>query len=322
MTPKQSRGAPRLINPDAAVPPALGPSRRQSEHRAATGRLLARLKALERPQETQTPRAYARRYVREQESLILGLLNVGVGIEEILADLARTFPSIPTADIRHALAQLRDRRRKHLAARTSAGEGASASTAVPGSLAGETGVPSSPRAPSGADRPPQEPDEEERLRRAERSRDRRISRGSSSVSTARHLQRASRGIIRAQNPPVDGDKGGVGKSFATRALVQCYLEQPADHRPRLVVLDSRIGPVADELRELLPGRTPRFDRAPEVDRSDYGEINVGARVSPISARCIARTAWLAAGDRREYYRPRAAPCAEQEARTQGRGGVR
>lgn len=37
---------------------------------------------------------------------------------------------------------------------------------------------------------------------------------------------------------VDGDKGGVGKSLATRALVQFYLEQPSDHRPRLVVFDA------------------------------------------------------------------------------------
>lgn len=164
MASKHPRGAPRLIDRDAPLSPALNPSRRQSEHRAATGRLLARLKALERSQETQTPRVYAHRYVREQESLILGLLNAGVRTEEILTDLALTFPSISTADFRHALAQLRDRRRKHLAARASAGEGASASTAAPGSLAGETGAPPGPRAPSGADRPPQEPDEEERLR--------------------------------------------------------------------------------------------------------------------------------------------------------------
>ncbi len=166
MNPKQSRGAPRLINPDAAVPPALDPPRRQSEHRAATGRLLARLRVLERSQETQTPRAYACRYVRERESLILGLLNAGVRTEEILTDLALAFLSIPTADFRHALAQLRDRRRKYLAARASAGEGASASTAAPGSLVDETGVPLRPPAPSGADRPPREPDKEERLRRA------------------------------------------------------------------------------------------------------------------------------------------------------------
>ena len=37
---------------------------------------------------------------------------------------------------------------------------------------------------------------------------------------------------------VDGDKGGVGKSLATRALVQFYLEQPAESRPRLVVFDA------------------------------------------------------------------------------------
>jgi hypothetical protein len=37
---------------------------------------------------------------------------------------------------------------------------------------------------------------------------------------------------------VDGDKGGVGKSLATRALVQFYLEQPTHSRPRLVVFDA------------------------------------------------------------------------------------
>ncbi len=73
MAPKHLRGAPHVIDPGAAVPPALDLSRRQSEHRAANHRLLARLKALERSQKTQTPRAYARRYGREQESLILGL---------------------------------------------------------------------------------------------------------------------------------------------------------------------------------------------------------------------------------------------------------
>ncbi len=108
MTPKQTGGAPPVIDPDNAVPPSLDRSRIQSEHCAATHRLLARLKALKRSQETQTPRAYARRYVREQESLILGLLNAGVGTEEILADITLGFPSIPMADFRHAVAQLRD----------------------------------------------------------------------------------------------------------------------------------------------------------------------------------------------------------------------
>lgn len=36
---------------------------------------------------------------------------------------------------------------------------------------------------------------------------------------------------------VDGDKGGVGKSLATRALVQYYLAQ-SDSRPRLMVFDA------------------------------------------------------------------------------------
>ncbi len=43
----------------------------QTERRAATDRLLARLKALDTTEGAQTPRAYAQRYVREQESLIL-----------------------------------------------------------------------------------------------------------------------------------------------------------------------------------------------------------------------------------------------------------
>lgn len=37
---------------------------------------------------------------------------------------------------------------------------------------------------------------------------------------------------------VDGDKGGVGRSLATRALVQFYLEQPVERRPRLIVFDA------------------------------------------------------------------------------------
>lgn len=37
---------------------------------------------------------------------------------------------------------------------------------------------------------------------------------------------------------IDGDKGGVGKSLAARALVHHYLAQPAAERPRIVVLDA------------------------------------------------------------------------------------
>ncbi len=99
---------------DPAKAPALplDHSKIQAERRVATERLLARLKAIDATQDAQTPRAYASRYIREQEPVILRLLDVGVGTDEILADLAMSFPSIPRADLRHAIAQLRDRRRK------------------------------------------------------------------------------------------------------------------------------------------------------------------------------------------------------------------
>lgn len=37
---------------------------------------------------------------------------------------------------------------------------------------------------------------------------------------------------------IDGDKGGVGKSLAARALVHHYLTQPEAERPRIVVYDA------------------------------------------------------------------------------------
>ena len=87
-------------------------SKIQAERRVATERLLARLKAIDATQDAQTPRAYASRYIREQEPAILRLLDAGVGTDELLSDLAMSFPSIPKIDLRHAVAQLRDRRRK------------------------------------------------------------------------------------------------------------------------------------------------------------------------------------------------------------------
>jgi hypothetical protein len=73
---------------------------------------------------------------------------------------------------------------------------------------------------------------------AERSRDRPISIGSSSASAGHRVRRDLRGSLDVKTILVDGDKGGVGKSLATRAMVQFYLEQPADCRPRLVVFDA------------------------------------------------------------------------------------
>lgn len=87
-------------------------SRVQTERRAATERLLSRLRAIDRSHRAPSARSYAHHYVREQEPLILQLLDAGVGPGEILADLVMTFPSIPREDLRHAIWKLRDRRRK------------------------------------------------------------------------------------------------------------------------------------------------------------------------------------------------------------------
>jgi hypothetical protein len=100
---EHDRGQKATGQSDGAASPFLDQSRLQSERRAATDRLLARLKALDRTHAAQTPRAYAQRYVRQQEALILGLLNAGVGTEEILTDLALAFSSIPTAEFLHAI---------------------------------------------------------------------------------------------------------------------------------------------------------------------------------------------------------------------------
>jgi hypothetical protein len=153
------------VDPDGAVPPTLDQSRMQTERRAATHRLLARLKSLGAAQGAETPRAHAHRYVREQESLILGLLNAGVGTEEILTDLALTFPSIPTADFRHAIAQLRDRRRKYMGTSTTVAAGPPASTPASGSP-DEPAASAADRAPAATDQRPEESDEDYQLRRA------------------------------------------------------------------------------------------------------------------------------------------------------------
>jgi hypothetical protein len=84
--------------------------RLQVERQAATMRLLARLKTIDSTQEARSARACASVYVRKQAPPILRLLEAGVGIEEILANLAVSFPSISRAALRHAIGQLRDRR--------------------------------------------------------------------------------------------------------------------------------------------------------------------------------------------------------------------
>jgi hypothetical protein len=149
-----------------AVSPPFDPSTMQAERRVATDRLLARLKVIEVKQDAQTLRAYACRYVREQEPVILRLLDAGVGTEEILADLAISFQSIPKADLRYAIAQLRDRRRKQLAS-TPTGFARGAAPI----RQGETGDIARPlreasSVPPAGDRRPDESDEDYRLRKA------------------------------------------------------------------------------------------------------------------------------------------------------------
>ena len=165
MAREQPRSEKTDVDPDGAVSPPLDQSRMQTERRAATHRLLARLKSLGATQADETPRAHAHRYVREQESLILGLLNSGVGTEEILTDLALTFPSIPTADFRHAIAQLRDRRRKYIGASATTAAVPAASMPASGS-AGKSGASPADRAPSATDQRPEESDEDYQLRKA------------------------------------------------------------------------------------------------------------------------------------------------------------
>jgi len=83
----------------------------EAERKAATERLLARLKAVDATQEAETSRTYAASYIREKAPRILRLLDAGVATDEILADLSISFPSLPKADLRYAIALLRERRR-------------------------------------------------------------------------------------------------------------------------------------------------------------------------------------------------------------------
>ncbi|MGB6450330.1 MAG: hypothetical protein WBE92_06230 [Steroidobacteraceae bacterium] len=162
---EHDRGEQAAADSDGALSPSLDQSRMQAQRRAATDRLLARLKALDGTHAAQTPRAYAQRYVRQQEALILGLLNAWVGTEEILTDLAPALSSIPTAEFRHAIAQLRDRQRKQIGASPATAPARPAAAQPPGA---SDQAPSGPTAstPSAPDRRADESDEDYRLRKA------------------------------------------------------------------------------------------------------------------------------------------------------------
>jgi hypothetical protein len=163
---EQDRGQKGAGESEGAASPLLDQSRLQSERRAATDRLLARLKALDRTHAAQTPRAHAQRYVRQQEALILGLLNAGVGTEEILTDLALAFSSIPTAEFRHAIAQLRDRQRKQISASARLPGAPRAASTSPADSSGEARPRSADSTLANPDRRPDESEEDYRLRKA------------------------------------------------------------------------------------------------------------------------------------------------------------
>jgi hypothetical protein len=163
---EHDRGEKAAAGSDGAASPLLDQSRLQSERRAATDRLLTRLKALDGTRAAQTPRAYAQRYVRQQEALILGLLHAGVGTEEILTDLTLAFSSIPTAEFRHAIAQLRDRQRKQIGASARHPAAARPASTSATDLSSEARPGSADTAPANPDRRPDESEEDYRLRKA------------------------------------------------------------------------------------------------------------------------------------------------------------
>lgn len=82
---------------------------------------------------------------------------------------------------------------------------------------------------------------------------------------------------------IDGDKGGVGKSLAARALVHHYLAQPEADRPRIVVYDADLsnpdvcGDGGLESGNGIMG-TAMLDLS-----NENGWIDLGTRVATISA---------------------------------------
>ena len=168
MTDEQSKDG--KATGDERAPPAstrtFDRSRVHAERQVATLRLLARLKAIDSTLDVQTARAYASRYIREQEPLIRRLLDAGVGVEEVLADLAISFPSIPKSDLRYAIAQLRDRRRKQTG--TAAAARAKALATEPQSVRGESAQARASVNPVAEPLPqrPDESDEDYRLRQS------------------------------------------------------------------------------------------------------------------------------------------------------------
>ena len=93
----------------AASAPPFDRSRTQPARRAATMRLLARLKAIDSTQEAPSARA-CQRLCPGTRAADPRLDEAGVGTEEIVVDLALSLPSIWRAALRHAIGEPRDAR--------------------------------------------------------------------------------------------------------------------------------------------------------------------------------------------------------------------
>ena len=82
---------------------------------------------------------------------------------------------------------------------------------------------------------------------------------------------------------IDGDKGGVGKSLAARALVHHYLAQPAEARPKVIVYDADLSnPDVCGKGGLEAGAGIMATALIDLS-TENGWIDLGTRVSTIAA---------------------------------------
>jgi hypothetical protein len=82
---------------------------------------------------------------------------------------------------------------------------------------------------------------------------------------------------------IDGDKGGVGKSLAARALVHHYITQPSEMRPRVIVYDADLSN-PDVCGEGGLEAGSGVSATALIDLStENGWIDLGTRVATIAA---------------------------------------
>ncbi|SCC93136.1 hypothetical protein THIX_30364 [Thiomonas sp. X19] len=156
-----------MADPEMADAPPFDAAAADAQRQTASERLLARLQARQAAQRAVSPREYAQRYVREQESLITELLGSGASFDEVLAELSLTFAAIPKADLRHALGQLRERQRQRLRSREVPKPAPQSATPVSVTTAAQrvSTLPDLPAWADGSDQRADESDADYRLRK-------------------------------------------------------------------------------------------------------------------------------------------------------------